>query len=135
MHGAGSRREAWSLANYFVPRTGTDHGRGRRRTGTLPAVRCLAQKRFLTSKPADRLLLVSDAIHLAGTDIRSGRLGGVEVEVDGDRCLVAGEDRLAGSLAATAAAVLNGAALIRTHDVRETIDAVRVAERLRGLAP
>lgn len=44
-------------------------------------------------------------------------------------------DRLAGSLAATAAAVLNGAALIRTHDVRETIDAVRVAERLRGLAP
>ena len=44
-------------------------------------------------------------------------------------------DRLAGSLAATAAAVLNGAALIRTHDVCETIDAVRVAERLRGLAP
>ena len=42
------------------------------------------------------------------------------------------EDRLPGSLAATAAAVLNGAALIRTHDVRETVDAVRVAERLRG---
>jgi dihydropteroate synthase len=39
-------------------------------------------------------------------------------------------DRLAGSLAATAAAVLNGAALIRTHDVRETVDAVRVAERI-----
>jgi dihydropteroate synthase len=45
------------------------------------------------------------------------------------------EDRLAGSLAATAAAVLNGAALIRTHDVRETVDAVRVTERLRELAP
>jgi dihydropteroate synthase len=40
-------------------------------------------------------------------------------------------DRLAGSLAATAAAVLAGAALIRTHDVAETVDAVRVAERVR----
>jgi dihydropteroate synthase len=39
--------------------------------------------------------------------------------------------RLAGSLAATTVAVLGGAALIRTHDVAETIDAVRVAERLR----
>jgi dihydropteroate synthase len=41
-------------------------------------------------------------------------------------------DRLAGSLAATAIAVANGAALIRTHDVAETRDAVRVAERVRG---
>jgi dihydropteroate synthase len=39
--------------------------------------------------------------------------------------------RLAGSLAATAAAVLGGAAVIRTHDVAETVDAVRVAERVR----
>ena len=45
------------------------------------------------------------------------------------------EDRLPGSLAATTAAVLSGAALIRTHDVRETVDAVRVAERLRGARP
>lgn len=43
-------------------------------------------------------------------------------------------DRLAGSLAATTAAVLGGAALIRTHDVRETVDAVRVAERIREAA-
>ena len=42
------------------------------------------------------------------------------------------EARLAGSLAATAAAVLRGAALIRTHDVAATVDAVRVAERLRA---
>jgi dihydropteroate synthase len=28
-------------------------------------------------------------------------------------------------------AVWNGAALIRTHDVPETIDAVRIAERVR----
>jgi dihydropteroate synthase len=41
------------------------------------------------------------------------------------------EKRLAGSLAATAVAVCNGAALIRTHDVAETLDAVRVAERVR----
>ena len=41
------------------------------------------------------------------------------------------ENRLAGSLAATAIAVWNGAALIRTHDVAETVDAVRVAERIR----
>ena len=40
-------------------------------------------------------------------------------------------DRLAGSLAATAIAVVQGAAVIRTHDVAETRDAVRVAERLR----
>jgi dihydropteroate synthase len=39
--------------------------------------------------------------------------------------------RLAGSLAATAIAVVNGAALVRTHDVVETRDAVRVAERVR----
>jgi dihydropteroate synthase len=40
-------------------------------------------------------------------------------------------DRLAGSLAAAALAVVNGAAMIRTHDVAETVDAVRVAERVR----
>jgi len=40
-------------------------------------------------------------------------------------------ERLAGSLAATAAAVWNGAALIRCHDVRETVDAIRVAARVR----
>ncbi len=39
-------------------------------------------------------------------------------------------DRLPGSLAATAVAVMNGAALIRTHDVAETVDAVRIAERI-----
>jgi dihydropteroate synthase len=41
-------------------------------------------------------------------------------------------ERLAGSLGATAIAVLNGAALVRTHDVAETVDAVRVAERVRA---
>jgi dihydropteroate synthase len=41
-------------------------------------------------------------------------------------------DRLAASLAATAAAVLYGAHVIRTHDVAQTRDAARVAERLRA---
>jgi dihydropteroate synthase len=39
--------------------------------------------------------------------------------------------RLPGSLAATAAAVLGGAHLIRCHDVAETIQAVRVAQAIR----
>lgn len=38
--------------------------------------------------------------------------------------------RLAGSLAATAIAVIHGAALVRTHDVADTRDAVVVAERV-----
>jgi dihydropteroate synthase len=38
--------------------------------------------------------------------------------------------RLPASLAATAVAVLRGAAVVRAHDVAETVDAVRVAERL-----
>jgi dihydropteroate synthase len=42
--------------------------------------------------------------------------------------------RLSGSLAATAAAVLGGAALVRAHDVAETLDAVRVTERVREAA-
>jgi len=40
-------------------------------------------------------------------------------------------DRLAGSLAATAVAVVNGADVVRTHDVEETLHAVRVAEAMR----
>ena len=39
-------------------------------------------------------------------------------------------ERLPASLAATAVAVLHGASVIRTHDVAQTVDAVRVAARL-----
>ncbi len=42
------------------------------------------------------------------------------------------EDRLAGSLGASAVAVMNGAHLVRTHDVAATRQAVRVAEGIRG---
>jgi dihydropteroate synthase len=40
-------------------------------------------------------------------------------------------DRLWGSLAATVIAVLNGASIIRTHDPKETLQAVRIAEAVR----
>ena len=40
-------------------------------------------------------------------------------------------ERLPGSLAASAAAVLGGAHVIRAHDVGETVQAVRVAEAIR----
>jgi len=41
------------------------------------------------------------------------------------------EDRLFGSVAATTLAVYNGAALVRTHDVAATLDAIRVAQAIR----
>jgi dihydropteroate synthase len=40
-------------------------------------------------------------------------------------------DRLLGSLACAAIAVYNGAHVIRAHDVKETVETVRTAERLR----
>jgi dihydropteroate synthase len=36
------------------------------------------------------------------------------------------DDRLAASLAAALAAVARGASLVRVHDVRETVDALKV---------
>lgn len=44
-------------------------------------------------------------------------------------------DRLIGSLACAAIAVYNGAHIIRAHDVKETVEAVRIAERLRPSSP
>jgi len=41
-------------------------------------------------------------------------------------------ERLPASIAATTVAVLGGAAIVRAHDVAETVDAVRVAERVRA---
>ncbi len=35
-------------------------------------------------------------------------------------------------MAAAALAVMEGASIVRTHDVRETLDAVRVAQAVRG---
>ena len=44
-------------------------------------------------------------------------------------------ERLYGSISATAIAVLNGANIVRTHDVRETLDAIRVASFIAGFSP
>ncbi len=41
-------------------------------------------------------------------------------------------DRLPGSLALAAIAVLHGACIVRAHDVAATLDAIRVAEAVRG---
>ncbi len=42
------------------------------------------------------------------------------------------DERLPGALAVATASVLAGAHIVRTHDVRETVDAVRVAAALKG---
>jgi N-acetylglucosamine-6-phosphate deacetylase len=58
-------------------------------------------------KPADRLLLVSDAIAPAGTGDGRGMVGTLEVEVVGERVTLAGTSTLAGSVLALDKAVRN----------------------------
>jgi N-acetylglucosamine-6-phosphate deacetylase len=58
-------------------------------------------------KPIDRLLLVSDAVALAGMGDGRGRIGGLEVEVVGERVTLAGTSTLAGSVIALDSAVRN----------------------------
>ena len=58
-------------------------------------------------KPADRLLLVSDAISLAGTGDGRASVGGLEVEVVGGRVTLVGTTTLAGSVIALDTAVRN----------------------------
>ena len=48
---------------------------------------------------------------------------------------VPAEDRLHGSLATITAAVLKGAHIVRVHDVKETIETIRVAESIRDNPP
>ncbi len=68
-------------------------------------------------KPADRLLLVSDALAVAGTGDGPGRIGGLDVEVVGERVTLAGTDTLAGSVIALDSAVRNVvAAGLPLHD-------------------
>jgi N-acetylglucosamine-6-phosphate deacetylase len=58
-------------------------------------------------KPVERLLLVSDAIALAGTGDGRGIVGTLEVEVVGERVTLAGTTTLAGSVLALDKAVRN----------------------------
>jgi dihydropteroate synthase len=43
------------------------------------------------------------------------------------------DQRLSGSLASTAIAVWNGAKIVRVHDVKETVDALKVAESIKSM--
>ncbi len=61
----------------------------------------------LRTKPSDRLILVSDGIELAGTAQEHGSLGGLEVEVRGDRCTLVSSGALAGSVIALDTSVRN----------------------------
>jgi N-acetylglucosamine-6-phosphate deacetylase len=58
-------------------------------------------------KPADRLLLVSDALSVAGTTQGRGRVGGLDIEVRDGRATLAGTETLAGSVIALDSAVRN----------------------------
>jgi N-acetylglucosamine-6-phosphate deacetylase len=58
-------------------------------------------------KGTDRLLLVSDAISLAGTGDGHGRIGTLDVDVRGDRVTLAGTETLAGSVLSLDVAVRN----------------------------
>jgi len=59
------------------------------------------------TKPSDRLLLVSDAISLAGMGDGRAHVGGLEVEVVGQRVTLVGTTTLAGSVIALDTAVRN----------------------------
>ena len=59
------------------------------------------------TKPRDRLLLVSDALPLAGMGDGRTVVGGLEVEVRGDRATLLGTTTLAGSVIALDTAVRN----------------------------
>jgi N-acetylglucosamine-6-phosphate deacetylase len=61
-------------------------------------------------KPADRLLLVSDAIALAGMGDGQGWIGGLPVEVSDGRVTLAGTTTLAGSVLSLDVAVRNAVA-------------------------
>lgn len=58
-------------------------------------------------KSPDRLLLVSDALAAAGTGDGPGRVGGLAVEIRGNRVTLAGTETLAGSVIALDDAVRN----------------------------
>ena len=77
---------------------------------------------------------------IAKLDILAREFGGFPLLVGASRKSFIGRllddapaaERLAGSLATVAAAVLRGARIIRAHDVRATIEAARVAHAIRN---
>ena len=117
---AGFRAGAAGTTHLFNAMTGIDH-----RAPGLAAAALLEDDAFVEliadghhvhpalwalirrAKSADRLVLVSDAISLAGTGDGRGRLGALEVEVANGRVTLAGTTTLAGSVIALDTAVRN----------------------------
>jgi N-acetylglucosamine-6-phosphate deacetylase len=62
---------------------------------------------IVRSKPAGRLMLISDAIPLAGMGDGRATIGGLDIEVVGHRVTLVGTDTLAGSVIALDTAVRN----------------------------
>lgn len=58
-------------------------------------------------KPEGRLILVSDALAVAGSGRTRGEIGGRQVEIQGDRCVLVDGGQLAGSMIALDSAVGN----------------------------
>ena len=87
-------------------------------------------------KPRGRLLLVSDAIELAGTGATTGSLGGLQVRVDGDRVTLLDGSTLAGSVLALDGAVRNlvagGSTLVDAVMAASTAPADLLGEHDRG---
>jgi N-acetylglucosamine-6-phosphate deacetylase len=92
---------------------------------------------ILRAKPADRVLLVSDCLAIGGTDARRSTSGGLEVVIDGDRCVLVHGGNLAGSIIALDTAVRNlaraGTALPRAvaAATREPLALLGVTDRGR----
>jgi dihydropteroate synthase len=53
----------------------------------------------------------------------------------GETLAAAQQDRLAGTIAATVFCILHGARIVRVHDVRAAVDAVRMTEAMLGWRP
>ena len=117
---AGYRAGATSTTHLFNAMTGVDH-----RSPGLAVAALLEDDAYVELiadgihvhpatwplitrlKPSSRLLLVSDALALAGTGEGRGRIGGLEVEVVGTRVTLLGTSTLAGSVIALDTAVRN----------------------------
>ncbi len=87
-------------------------------------------------KPRDRLVLVSDALSVAGTSVSSGSLGGLDILVQGDRVTLADGTTLAGSVLALDTAVRNlaaaGSTLVDAVVAASTAPADLLGETDRG---
>ena len=117
---AGYEAGATSTTHLFNAMTGVDHRTPGVATAALLAddayVELIADRLHVHTalwalvtrlKPADRLVLVSDAVPIAGTGDGKGWIGGLAVDVVGQRVTLSGTSTLAGSAIALDTAVRN----------------------------